>query len=288
MIRAAAVVFACALGGPLLVGLAGARGPAWGPLPAAAWAAIAVVLLNAVAFIPAARARSERSYDLVGALSTLLSCAVLAAAGAGGPLRWVFLGLPALWALRLGVFLARRAHREGDGRFDAIKQDPARFAVAWALQSLWVNLTNLAVTAAVSTPTPPAPGPLEALGFALWALGFAVEIIADAQKSAFRGDPANRGHFIRSGLWAWCRHPNYLGEITLWAGLFVAATPRLNGAAWLALASPLFVFGLLRYGSGVPLLEARAAARWGADPAFQDYLRDVPRLLPRPPRRRAG
>ena len=288
MTQAIVVVLACALGGPLLVGLVGAAGPRWGPLPAAAWAAIAVVALNALAFVPAARARTERFYDLVGALSTLLSCALLATTGSGGPLRWLFLGLPALWALRLGVFLARRAHREGDGRFDAIKQNPARFAVAWALQSLWVNLTNLAVTAAVHSPAAPAPGPVEALGFSLWVVGFAVEATADAQKTAFRAVPAHHGRFIGVGLWAWCRHPNYFGEILLWSGLFLAATPRLHGVAWLALASPLFVFGLLRFGSGVPLLEARAAARWGQDPSYQAYLRDVPRLFPRPPRRSPG
>ena len=33
----------------------------------------------------------------------------------------------------------------------------------------------------------------------------------------------NEGRFIDSGLWAWSRHPNYLGEIVLWTGVFVVA-----------------------------------------------------------------
>ncbi len=30
--------------------------------------------------------------------------------------------------------------------------------------------------------------------------------------------------WISHGLWSFCRHPNYLGEILLWFGLFIAAS----------------------------------------------------------------
>ncbi len=65
--------------------------------------------------------------------------------------------------------------------------------------------------------------------------------MADAQKRAFRADPSNRGRFIRSGLWAWSRHPNYFGEITLWVGVALVALPSLSGWQYLTLISPLFV-----------------------------------------------
>jgi steroid 5-alpha reductase family enzyme len=50
----------------------------------------------------------------------------------------------------------------------------------------------------------------------MWAVGMAVEGVADAQKAAFREKPENRGKFINEGLWAACRHPNYFGEMLLW------------------------------------------------------------------------
>jgi steroid 5-alpha reductase family enzyme len=53
-------------------------------------------------------------------------------------------------------------------------------------------------------------------GFGIWALGFAIEVVSDRQKSAFRAISANREKFIREGLWARSRHPNYFGEIVLW------------------------------------------------------------------------
>ena len=275
----AAALAAAALG-VAVVWAATPLSPHVGAFPLAALAAVGMVLLNAVAFIPAALSQTERYYDLVGAASTLLSTAILLS-GAANVSALIFAIPPIVWASRLGVFLARRAHREGDGRFDAIKVRPARFAIAWALQSLWVNLTNLAVTVAIVHPSPPAPGIIEALGLALWAFGFTVEVAADRQKSAFRAAPVNRGRFIDVGLWSVVRHPNYAGEITAWVGLFVAAVPRLHGLGWLAVLSPLFVFLLLRFGSGIPLLEARGQAKWGDAPAYRRYFAEVPRLFPR-------
>ena len=48
--------------------------------------------------------------------------------------------------------------------------------------------------------------------------------------------------------------------------------------------SPLFVFTLLNFISGVPLLEARGKKRWSEDPQYQAYQARTPVLVPRPPR----
>ena len=114
--------------------------------------------------------------------------------------------------------------------------------------------------------------------------GFAIEVIADGQKSAFKRDPANEGRFISSGLWAWSRHPNYFGEIVLWTGIAIMALPVLSGWRWVTLISPVFVTLLLTRVSGIPMLEARAQKRWGAEQEFQAYTRNTPVLVPRPPR----
>ena len=69
------------------------------------------------------------------------------------------------------------------------------------------------------------------VGLGIWAFGFVVEVAADRQKTAFRADPENARRFISSGLWAWSRHPEYFGEIVLWAGVAVMAYPALVGLA---------------------------------------------------------
>lgn len=196
----------------------------------------------------------------------------------------VLSGCVALWAVRLGLFLGWRIHQTGgDARFDAIKLDPSRFFVAWSLQGLWVTLTALAVTLTLAG----VPEPLtllDALGWALFAVGFLVEAVADAQKSAFKADPNTSGWCDR-GLWAWSRHPNYFGEILLWTGLAVSASSGFAGWEWLGLLSPVFVYVLLRHVSGVPLAEERWDQHYGDDPAYQRWKEQTPMLFPRPPRR---
>ena len=118
----------------------------------------------------------------------------------------------------------------------------------------------------------------------IWLGGFLLEVTADAQKARFAQDPAQRGRFIQSGLWAWSRHPNYFGEIVLWTGLFVAGLHSYQGGQWVAVLSPLFVTLLLTRVSGIPLLERRADKRWGSDPSYQAYKSRTPVLIPRPPR----
>lgn len=243
-------------------------------------------LVNWVAFVPAYLRRTERFYDLTGTLTYLLVTGLALVAGSRSLLAAVLATLVAVWALRLGTFLVRRIRREGrDRRFDQIKGDPGRFLVTWTIQALWVVLTAGAALAAMTSPGDPGIGPVAVLGIAVWVVGFAIEAAADAQKSAFRNDPANRGRFISTGLWAWSRHPNYFGEITLWVGVALIAAPALSGWQYVTLVSPLFVTVLLTRVSGIPLLEARGAKTWGDDPQYQAYLERTPVLVPRRPAR---
>ncbi len=164
-----------------------------------------------------------------------------------------------------------------------VKPSFVRFLLTWTLQGLWVFLTlSCALAAMTSTERPPI-GWLEAVGTAVWLAGFSIEAIADLQKRRFRSDPDNRDRFIASGLWAWSRHPNYFGEITLWVGIALIALHALSGWQYVTLISPLFVFLLLTRVSGIPLLEARASRKWGGDSAYRADKASTPVLLLRPP-----
>ena len=66
---------------------------------------------------------------------------------------------------------------------------------------------------------------LGGVGIFVWAVGFVIEFAAYIQKYAFRNNPDNRGRWIEHGLWRYSRHPNYLGEILCWWGLFLLALP---------------------------------------------------------------
>lgn len=254
-------------------------------LPALAVLAFAIQWL---AFIPSYLLQTEHYYDLTGSVTYLLVVGIGLAIGLqdGSHARAILLAvLVACWALRLGSFLFRRVRRQGkDGRFDTIKTSIPRFLLAWTLQGLWVFLTLIAVLIVMGQSDAQPLGAMALFGVVVWLCGFGMEVLADSQKAAFSAHPENRGQFIRSGLWAWSRHPNYFGEILLWLGVAIVAMPVFQGGEWLGLLSPLFVYVLLTKVSGVPLLEQRADEKWGDDPAYLAYRDNTPVLFPRPPR----
>ena len=254
--------------------------------PVVAVCIAAAFAIQWLAFLFAWTLKTERFFDLTGSL-TFLTLAVLALAASGqpDPRALVVALLVGVWAVRLGAFLSLRIGHDGfDRRFTRIRTRFSTFLMTWTLQGLWVSVSFAAGLAAIAASSRvPADGFLAA-GVLLWSLGFTMETTADVQKRRFRSDPDNAGRFIRSGLWAWCRHPNYFGEILLWTGIAVAAWPALTGWAHLTLVSPVFVWALLTRISGVPMLEASADRRWGSDADYAAYRARTPCLVPVPPR----
>jgi steroid 5-alpha reductase family enzyme len=257
-----------------------------GGLPLFAAACAFAFLVQWAVFVPSYLAQTEHYFDLTGSLTYLsLALGIPIVVGTADGRTLLLSALVAIWAMRLGSFLFLRVKAQGsDGRFDELKPSFWRFLMTWTLQGLWVSLTLAAALAAMTSTERPPFGVLGWLGFALWLVGFLFEAVADDQKRRFRANPANEGRFITSGLWAWSRHPNYFGEITLWFGIALIALPALSGWQHATLISPVFVYLLLTRISGIPLLEARAKKRWGDEPAFREYKARTPVLFPRPPK----
>lgn len=117
---------------------------------------------------------------------------------------------------------------------------------------------------------------LDGAAFALTSLATALEATADAQLRAFRAR-GERGAIMAEGLWAWSRHPNYLGEMLFWWGLALFAVA--SGAfAWWAAAGAVAIHLLFVFIS-VPMLDRRSLAR---RPAYREHMAKVPGIFPRP------
>ena len=276
LVAAAVVAWAGSAGGGSILGL-----PTFAALYALAFG------IQWIVFVPSYLLRSERFFDITGSLTYISVTALAVLWSAPVDVRSaLLLGLVIVWAARLGTFLLRRVLRAGkDERFDQIKRSFPRLLLTWTLQGLWVSLTLAAALAAITTKARLPLGVVGFIGLAVWVCGFAVEAIADVQKSRFRANAANRGEFIRSGLWKWSRHPNYFGEILLWVGVALLAAPVLRGWQWATLISPVFVALLLTQVSGIPMLEKRADEKWGGREDYEAYKRATSILIPRPPRR---
>ena len=268
----------------LLVAWAGSQGgTAIMGVPVFALAVGLAFLIQWLAFIPAYRLQTEKFFDLTGSLTyvSVITLVVFLSAGADGRaiLLWA---LVVIWAIRLGAFLFGRIKRSGkDDRFDEIKPSAIRFLNVWTIQGLWVTLTMAAALVAITTTNRKELDGFALVGFLVWAGGFAIEVVADTQKSRFSANPDNRGKFIQTGLWSRSRHPNYFGEIVLWIGVAVIALPVLQGWQWSALISPIFVTLLITRVSGIPLLEKKADAKWGGQEDYEAYKKKTPVLIPR-------
>ena len=245
---------------------------------------ILAFLIQWVAYIPAYVFQTEKFYDLTGSL-TYLSVTWYALILASGDFananvaNTVIVLLISLWALRLGSFLFMRIHKDGeDKRFRTIKPSATQFFMTWTLQGLWVSLCSMCALTAISSDSGVVVNALFYFGLGLFVLGFSTEIVADNQKSKFRSFPENRDKFITTGLWAKSRHPNYFGEIVLWAGIAVMSFSSLEGWQYLTLISPIFTYVLLVYVSGVRMLEARADKKWGHDENYKNYKANTPVL----------
>ena len=268
----------------VLVALAGSQGgrSAFG-VPIFALAVGLIFLIQWLAFIPAYQRQSEKFFDLTGSITYVAVVIITLLLSQGPDLRSILLALlVTIWAVRLGTFLSRRIKKAGkDDRFDELKPSFFRFLSVWTIQGLWVTFTMAAALVAITSTDRKAFDLLAALGLLIWVFGFAIEVIADTQKSRFNANPANKGKFIRTGLWSRSRHPNYFGEIVLWVGVAVMAAPVLVGWQWVAMISPIFVTLLLTRVSGIPLLEKKAEKKWGGQADYEAYKKGTPVLIPR-------
>lgn len=152
-------------------------------------------------------------------------------------------------------------------------------------------------------------------GGLIWALGFAIEAVADQQKYNFKMNPSNKGKFVNTGaadmhnlkthcvyirrlfleawvpaevvgcyvgLWSLARYPNYFGEFCVWIGIWLFCIPSFRKGYWAATISPVYVFAQIMGLSGVPMQEKQQKERWGDDPDYQEYRRNTRLLVPLP------
>jgi len=229
--------------------------------------------------------RNVSLVDSIWSLKFLLCAGVYVAAQAMPSQRaQLMLVLVALWAVRLSAHITWRNHGHGeDRRYQQIRRnnDPG-FAfkslyIVFGLQALLAWIISLPLLAAATSTEP--LGVLDAVGCALWLIGFVFEAGGDWQLARFTANPANTGKVMDRGFWGWTRHPNYFGDACAWWGLGVLG---IAAGGWWSIPGPLLMTLLLLKVSGVTLLEKDIGER---RPGYADYVRRTSAFLPRPPRR---
>jgi steroid 5-alpha reductase family enzyme len=187
--------------------------------------------------------------------------------------------LVAIWSLRLSIhiFLRNRKHGE-DFRYAAWRKQWKFFYLrsyfqVFLLQGCLMLLVASPIILVNSSPAEHT-GLIDCIGTVIFLSGFIIESIADLQLYRFKQLPENVGNLMTSGAWRFSRHPNYFGEALLWFGIWIIAIPEVDGL--FTIVSPVLMALLLRYVSGVPMLEKKYEGRED----WEKYKKDVPPFIP--------
>ncbi|WP_419164436.1 DUF1295 domain-containing protein [Candidatus Palauibacter sp.] len=111
------------------------------------------------------------------------------------------------------------------------------------------------------------------------------ETLADEQMWAFQQDKKRRlaageevvQPFMTSGLYRYCRHPNYFCEIGMWAVFYLFAVGA--SGQWLHWTGLGFILLIALFIPSTRLTESISAAKY---PAYRDYQARTLALVPRP------
>lgn len=192
--------------------------------------------------------------------------------------------LVTLWALRLGSYLVIRIRKWGrDKRFDEIRGNFGKFLGFWLAQAFTAWIVMLASQLYMYQNQASVFGQYTTIGAIIFLAALLFEGVADIQLYNFVGKEENKGKFINKGLWKYSRHPNYFGEISVWVGAwiysFAALTIPMKALGFL---SPLFIFIMIRFISGIPKLEASGEKKWGHEMDYKAYKKRTGLLVPKP------
>ena len=106
-----------------------------------------------------------------------------------------------------------------------------------------------------------------------------LETVADEQMRKFRSDPRNKGKTMKYKLWRYSRHPNYLGEVGFWFGIYFMGISSGFAPLWLIVCplTMLLLFVLV----SCPMMDERSLKN---RPNYKEYMDNTSQLMLLPPK----
>jgi steroid 5-alpha reductase family enzyme len=199
---------------------------------------------------------------------------------------WLVIGVITVWAVRLTanwVYTFPGMHHE-DWRYPMVRERAGRLELVADLFGIHLVPTlqvflGLVPVYVVTTRVGRDVGWLDYLAVAVGLGAVLLELVADTQMHRF-ARTKQPGQVMDQGLWAWTRHPNYLGEVTFWFALALFGLAGFPTYWWWIFVGAVAMLLLFLFVS-IPMMEERSLER---RPAYAEVVSRVPRLFPRPPR----
>jgi steroid 5-alpha reductase family enzyme len=194
----------------------------------------------------------------------------------------IVLSLIFVWSLRLTYNWARQWQglKHEDWRYqDLRKKYPRLF---WMIDLLGIEIMPTVIVFLGCLALYPALavgestyGFLDIIAIIITGGAIMIETIADEQLREFVQKNTQKGEILTAGLWAHSRHPNYLGEVMFWWGLFIFGLAA-DTSYWWTIIGPVSITLLFVFVS-IPLMEKRSLER---RPGYAEVRKKIPMFLP--------
>ena len=226
------------------------------------------------------------AYWSVAPIAIALFWTLGAGAASGLPERQTMvITLVGVWGIRLTWNWVRgwRGLRHEDWRYAAMRQRHGRrfwlveLSGIEMMPTLVVFLGCLSLYPALTSPAH--IGWLDWIAMVVTAGAIMLEAASDDQLHNFLAE-SQPGQVMERGLWKYCRHPNYLGEVMFWWGLYLFALAADPGYWW-CVAGPIAMTLLFVFIS-VPMMDRRNLER---RPDYAQRMKQVYPLVPWFPRK---
>ena len=220
---------------------------------------------------------------VIGAWATLLTTET------PNLLAYILVGFITVWGLRLSIRLFNRnIKKPEDFRYAQWRQEWGKNVVITAFFRVFMiqGLINFVVGSAAYSiikynvfVAEGLQGVLVGVGLGIALLGLAFEVIGDEQLR--RHILKKTRSLLQTGLWSITRHPNYLGEILIWNGIYIAGFSLLLTSSvplvyYLVLVLSPLVMSAVLIKISTPLLEKNMEKYAG----WAEYAQRVPMIFP--------
>lgn len=220
---------------------------------------------------------------VIGAWTTLMTTQ------APNLLAYILVGFITLWGLRLSIRLFNRnIKKPEDFRYAQWRQEWGKNVVITAFFRVFMiqGLINFVVGSAAYSiikfnafELVGLQAILVTIGLGIAVLGLAFEVIGDEQLRQHIQKKTRS--LLQTGLWSITRHPNYLGEILIWNGIYIAGfslvvTNSVPLVYYLVLVLSPLVMSVVLIKISTPLLEKNMEKYAG----WAEYAQRVPMIFP--------
>lgn len=254
----------------------------WLPFPFWVSLLLADVLATTVTFVFSVLFQNASVYDPYWSVQPIAIGIGFAVSGVSTWAGWLLLIIVILWGVRLTANWAYTFHGmdHQDWRYTMLQEKTGKYYPL--INFIGIHMVPTLVVYACVLPLVfvlryGAQINVLSVIFALFSLlAVGLQGMSDVQMHRFRKDKreGKAEGFIRVGFWKYARHPNYLGEITMWWGIGLAAW-ALMPTRWYLLAGALANTLLFVFVS-IPLAEGKLAKREG----YIEYKQQTRALFP--------